>query len=68
MKKIVTLFAIVALASCGTGTSTEVKSDSTTVIVDSTAVVTDTTAKIGGAVEELPTEGKVHQTSVEHIK
>jgi hypothetical protein len=36
MKKIVALFAIVALASCGTGTSTEVKSDSTAVVVDST--------------------------------
>jgi len=68
MKKIVALFVIVTLASCGTGTSTEVKSDSTTVIVDSTAVVTDTAAKIGGSVEELPTEGKVDQTSVEHIK
>jgi len=37
MKKIVALFAIVALASCGTGTSTEVKSDSTAVVVDSVA-------------------------------
>jgi hypothetical protein len=36
MKKIVALFAIVALASCGTGASTEVKSDSTAVVVDST--------------------------------
>ena len=35
MKKIVALFAIVALASCGSGTSTEVKSDSTAVVVDS---------------------------------
>lgn len=35
MKKIVALFAIVALASCGNGTSTEVKSDSTAVVVDS---------------------------------
>jgi hypothetical protein len=50
MKKIVALFAIVALASCGNGTSTEVKStDSTvvavdsTMIVDSTATVVDTT-------------------------
>ena len=32
MKKIVALFAIVALASCGAGTST----DSTAVVVDST--------------------------------
>ena len=36
MKKIVALFAIVALASCGSGASTEVKSDSTAVVVDST--------------------------------
>jgi len=38
MKQIVALFAIVALASCGNGTSTEVKS------TDSTAVYTDSTA------------------------
>jgi hypothetical protein len=39
MKQIVALFAIVALASCGNGTSTEVKStDSTVVAVDSVAV------------------------------
>jgi hypothetical protein len=44
MKQIVALFAIVALASCGNGTSTEVKStDSTVVAVDSTMAV-DTTA------------------------
>lgn len=44
MKQIVALFAIVTLASCGSGTSTEVKStDSTAVVVDSTMVV-DTTA------------------------
>ena len=36
MKKIVALFAIVALVSCGTGTSTEVSTDSTAVVVDST--------------------------------
>jgi len=36
MKKIVALFAIVGFASCGTGASTEVKSDSTAVVVDST--------------------------------
>jgi hypothetical protein len=43
MKQIVALFAIVALASCGNGTSTEVKSkDSTVVAVDSTMSV-DTT-------------------------
>jgi hypothetical protein len=49
MKKIVALFAIVALASCGNGTSTEVKSDSTAVVADSTkkdsTVVTVDSAK-----------------------
>jgi len=49
MKKIVTLFTIVtlivALASCGGGTTTtEIKScDSTSVCTDSTAVVVDST-------------------------
>jgi hypothetical protein len=42
MKKIVALFAIVALASCGTGTSTEVSTDSTAVVLaDSTNVAVD---------------------------
>ena len=46
MKQIVALFAIVVLASCGNGTSTEVKStDSTVVAVDSTMVV-DSTATV----------------------
>jgi uncharacterized lipoprotein YajG len=36
MKKIVALLAIVALASCGSGATTEVKNDSTAVAVDST--------------------------------
>jgi len=49
MKKIVALFAIVALASCGTGTSTEVKSDSTAVVVDSTK--TDSTVVSVDSVE-----------------
>ena len=49
MKKVIAIFAIVALAACG-GASTEVKTDSTTVstdtaaAVDSTATVVDTTA------------------------
>ena len=55
MKKIVALFAIVALASCGTGASTEVKSDSTAVVVDSTktdsTVVSVDSAKAEAAVE-----------------
>ena len=38
MKKVLAIFAIVALASCGNGTSTEVKSDSTVVAVDSVKV------------------------------
>jgi hypothetical protein len=45
MKKIVALFAIVALASCGNGTSTEVESTDSTVTVDSTMVV-DSTATV----------------------
>jgi hypothetical protein len=46
MKQIVALFAIVALASCGNGTSTEAEStDSTVVSVDSTMVV-DSTATV----------------------
>ena len=54
MKKIVALFAIVALASCGSGVSTEVKSDSA-VVVDSTkkdsTVVSVKSAKDEKAVE-----------------
>ena len=38
MKKILAILSIVALVSCGTGTSTEVKSDSTAVVADSTQV------------------------------
>jgi hypothetical protein len=54
MKKIVALFAIVALASCGNGTSTEVKTDSTAVSIDSTAVSADsTTAKISADTVKL---------------
>jgi hypothetical protein len=53
MKKIVALFAIVALASCGTGTSTEVTTDSTAVVVDST--LTDSTKASVDSVQ-VPTE------------
>jgi hypothetical protein len=57
MKKIVALFAIVALASCGTGASTEVKSDSTAVVVDSTK--TDSTVvTVDSAKAEVPAEVK----------
>ena len=45
MKQIVALLAIVALASCGNGTSTtEVKSCDSTVCADSTSVCADTSA------------------------
>lgn len=56
MKKVLAIFAIVALASCGNVTSTEVKSDSTavavdTVNVDSAAVSVDSTKSEAPAVE-----------------
>jgi hypothetical protein len=38
MRKVLAIFAILALASCGNGKSTEVKSDSTAVAVDSVLV------------------------------
>jgi uncharacterized lipoprotein YmbA len=50
MKKIVALVSILSLASCGSSTSTEVKTDSTAIVADSTktdtsaAVVADTVA------------------------
>lgn len=53
MKKIVALFAIVALASCGTGTSTEVLTDSTAVVADSTQV-DSTVVSVDSAVAEAP--------------
>jgi hypothetical protein len=57
MKKIVALFAIVALASCGTGASTEVKSDSTAVVVDSTKK-DSTVVPVDSAKAEKATEVK----------
>jgi len=52
MKKVLAIFAILALASCGNGKSTEVKSDSTAVAVDSSAVSVDSTkAEVPAAVE-----------------
>lgn len=56
MKKVLAIFAIVALASCGNGTSTEIKSDSTavavdTVNVDSASVSVDSTKTESPAVE-----------------
>ena len=45
MKKVIAIFAIVALAACG-GASTEATTDSTTVSTDSTAKAADTTATV----------------------
>jgi hypothetical protein len=58
MKKIVALFAIVALASCGNGTSTEVKSDSTAVVADSTKK-DSTVVSVDSAKAEAPKAEKV---------
>ena len=52
MKKIVLLLSIVTLASCGSGPSTEVKSDSTNVSVDSTKVL-DSTSVDSTVVEQV---------------
>ena len=50
MKNLVALIAILVLASCGTGTSTEVKStDSTVVAVDST-LMSDTTFTVDSTI------------------
>ena len=57
MKKILAILSIVALASCGTGTSTEVKSDSTAVVVDSTK--TDSTVvSVDSVIVDAPAEVK----------
>ena len=57
MKKVLAIFAIVALASCGNGTSTEVKTDSTAVAVDSLKL--DSTAVTVDSVKaEAPKEVK----------
>lgn len=53
MKKVLAIFAIVALASCGNGTSTEVKTDSTAVAVDST-LVDSTVVSVDSAKAEVP--------------
>jgi hypothetical protein len=44
MKKVLFVVALGAFAACGSGTSTEVKTDSTTVKVDSSAVKVDSSA------------------------
>jgi hypothetical protein len=45
--------SIVALASCGTGTSTEVKSDSTAVVADSTKL-DSTVVSVDSVAAEAP--------------
>jgi len=45
MKKVIAIFAIVALAACG-GASTEVKTDSTTVSIDTAATAVDSTTTV----------------------
>jgi hypothetical protein len=67
MKKVIAIFAIVALAACGDA-STEVKTDSTTVTVDSTAVVTDAPAAGGGVEGQPSTEGKAEAPARVEIK
>jgi hypothetical protein len=42
MKKVIAIFAIVALTACGGSASTEATTDSTAVAVDSTVVTADT--------------------------
>jgi len=53
MKKILAILSIVALTSCGTGTSTEVKTDSTAVVADSTKV-DSTVVSVDSAKAEAP--------------
>ena len=43
MKKVIAIFAIVALTACG-GATTEATTDSTAVVVDTTAVAVDSVA------------------------
>ena len=55
MKQIVALLAIVALSSCGNGTSTETTStDSSAVAVDSTMAVDSTSVTVDSAKVEAP--------------
>jgi hypothetical protein len=54
MKKVLAIFAMVALASCGNGTSTEVKSDSTAVAVD-TVNVDSSAVSVDSIKTEVPT-------------
>lgn len=52
MKKVFAIFTIVALASCGGGTSTEVSNDSSAVKVDS-VVVTDSAQVVDTVVSKV---------------
>lgn len=65
MKKVIAIFAIVALAACG-GASTE----ATNAPVDTTNALVDTTVKnSGGGVEgELSTDGKAQAPVAEEVK
>jgi hypothetical protein len=63
MKKVIAIFAIVALAACG-GASTE----ATNAPVDTTNALVDTTAVGGGVAGELSTEGKAEAPAAEEIK
>lgn len=58
MKKIVALFAIVALASCGSGVSTEVKSDSSAVVVVDSTKKDSTVVSVKSAKDEKAVEVK----------
>ena len=58
MKKIVALFAIVALASCGGGVSTEVKSDSSAVVVVDSTKKDSTVVSVESAKDEKAVEVK----------
>lgn len=58
MKKIVALFAIVTLVSCGSGVSTEVKSDSSTVIVVDSTKNDSTVVPVKSAKDENEVEVK----------
>lgn len=53
MKKVLAIFAILALASCGNGKSTEVNSDSTAVAVD-TVLVDSAAVSVDSVKAEIP--------------
>jgi uncharacterized lipoprotein YajG len=53
MKKVLAIFAILALASCGNGKSTEVNSDSTAVAVD-TVLVDSAAVSVDSVKDEVP--------------